>query len=227
MNEFDALRAGNVDNLKKELAVQKHSEKNAMKEATQGEGGMSGLPKLAQKQLKELATAGPKRPATKSDVKAFHRAIDAAEGNKSRNAKLADYKKVVQYVKLDKKCLSGAPNLDHADAQLAEIRSYFSGKGGVSMCHMMFVQGVRVVELAGSALGILEQFGLSPGFANHLMQALAVDPTLYNTELEEMRIELGGFEAGWKWRLASKTGQHWAEYSAGGGVAIKKEDEKQ
>lgn len=219
MDAFNALRADNVENLKKDLAIAKHSEKAAMKNAVDQEGGIAGIPKLAAKQLKEqqAETAVPphRKPATKSDVKAFHKAMDKADAIKSQKEKMGDYKKVLRYVKLDKKCLSGAPNMAVADAQLAEIRAYFNGKGGTSLCHLTFVQTIDTVERLADGFGVLPQFGLRNGFARHLALALAEDPHLYDTELEEMRIELGGFESSWWMRLAANTLQHWRQYSAG------------
>jgi len=209
--EFDALRTGNVDKLEKDLAISKHQKKSALKDAINGVENGTGmnLPKAAAKE------APGKKPATKEDVKAFHKAIDAAAAKKDKNAKMNDYKKVLRYVKLDKKCLAGAPSLEHADIQLAEIRSYMSGKGGVSMCQLTFVQLVSAFEKLGQAWDILPMLGLRPGFAPVLMEALAKDPTLYDPELQEMLIELGGFESAWWMRLGAKTLQHWRQYSFG------------
>lgn len=212
--EFDSLRVGKVEQLEKQEAVAKHQKKTAIKDAISG-AEMPGPAKLKE--------PPGKKAATKEDIKIFHKALDSANVQKERKAKMSDYKKVLAYVKLDKKCLSGVPSLDHADVQLSEIRSYMSGKGGVSMCQLTFVQVVSAIERLAIATDVLPMLDLRPGFSPVLMEALANDPKLYDPELQEMLIELGGFESAWWMRLGAKTLQHWRQYSFG---ATEKKDEQ-
>jgi hypothetical protein len=220
---FSTLRKGNVAKLETSLAVEKHAKKSALKDAVNGEeGGNLDIPKAAKKAL----AAPHKQPPSKSDVKAFHQAIDKSKEEKAKKENMGNYKKVLRYVKLDKKCLSSAPSIAHADQQLAECRSYFNGKGGVSMCHLTFIQMVGMFEKFAEAWDVLPMFQLTPGFTAHLAASLAADPTLYDTELQEMLIEFGGFESVWWMRLGANTLAHWRQFSAGVKKAPQAEDKQ-
>jgi hypothetical protein len=217
MNFFtNSLRTENIDKLEKELHAEKYAKKSALKEAEKGGHG-ANLPKLARdaaNEAEQKQAAAPKKQISRSDVKAYHKALDAAGAKKTEKQKIALIKKVQRYYKLDKKCLSSPPDPNQCDKQLLEAHAYFDARGGPVAVQATFTTIVDILERVAVNAGVLETLALEPGFSVELRDSLARDSTLYDPELQEMLIELGGLESPWYMRLGSKVYTHWQQYSA-------------
>lgn len=211
--DFNVLSKGNLEKLDVELAQQKADKKAALKEAIEGPiKGVEKAPKAVRKAISE--DVEPKAKAiTAKDVKALHKAVDDAEAKKQIPKRMAIYQKVVAYKTKFPECLRGQPNPDRAIEQYAEINNYFSSIGSESLARITFVEGFALFEKFAYEAGLLNHLRVRPGFSPVLADVIANNPKLFEPELTQFQVEMGGFKVHWIPRLVAKVHSAWTEWS--------------